>query len=333
MRALLSTVAGGPQTLELRDIPAPVIGARQALVRIAACGVNFPDILLIEDRYQIKAPRPFAPGLEFAGTVTEVAEDVTSVQPGDRVIAMEIWGGMAEQAAVQADRLLRIPDEMPFDDAAALLVTYGTTYHALKQRGRLAAGERMLILGAAGGVGVAAIQIGKAMGAHVTAAASTQQKVDFCLAQGADAGIVYPRGPLDREAQKAFSAQLKAQSGADGFDVIYDAVGGSYAEPALRSIAWAGRYLVIGFAAGEIPKLPLNLTLLKGCDVLGVWWGAWAERHPDLSAQNNAELFDLYRSGRIRPQICERFPLERGAEAIERLAQRKTLGKIVVTLE
>ncbi len=333
MRALLSTVAGGPQTLELKNIPAPVVGAGQALVRIAACGVNFPDVLLIEDRYQIKAPRPFAPGLEFAGTVIGVAEDVTSVQPGDRVIAMEIWGGMAEQAVVQADRLLRIPDEMPFDDAAALLVTYGTTYHALKQRGRLVAGEQMLILGAAGGVGVAAIQLGKAMGAHITAAASTQQKVDFCLAQGADAGIVYPRGPLDRDAQKAFSAQLKAQSGADGFDVIYDAVGGNYAEPALRSIAWAGRYLVIGFAAGEIPKLPLNLTLLKGCDVLGVWWGAWAERNPELSAQNNAALFDLYRSRHIRPQICERFPLERGAEAIERLAQRKTLGKIVVTLE
>lgn len=333
MKALLSTAAGGPETLQLKDIPAPVLGAGQARVRIAACAVNFPDMLLIEDKYQIKPPRPFAPGLEFAGTVIEITAGVTRVRPGDRVIAMEIVGGMAEQAAVNADRLIRIPDEMPFDEAAALLVTYGTSYHALKQRGRLAAGERLLILGAAGGVGVAAIQIGKAMGAHVTAAASTQQKVDFCLAQGADAGIVYPRGPLDRDAQKAFSAQLKAQSGADGFDVIYDAVGGDYAEPALRSIAWQGRYLVIGFAAGEIPKLPLNLTLLKGCDVLGVWWGTWAERNPGLSAQNNAELFDLYRSGRIRPRISERFPLARGGEAIQRLAQRKTLGKIVVMLE
>lgn len=332
MKALLSTQIGGPRTLRLTDVPSPSPGPGQAVVQIKACGVNFPDVLMIEDKYQIKAQRPFAPGAEFAGVVSATAADVTVVKPGDRVIAMQLWGGMAEQIALDATRLIKIPDEMPFDDAAAFILTYGTTYHAFKQRGRLQPGDRLLVLGAAGGVGLAAVQLGKAMGAHVVAAASTEEKVEFCRGHGADGGVVYERGPLSRDAQKALSTRFKQASSEHGFDVIYDAVGGDYAEPALRALAWEGRFLVIGFAAGDIPKIPLNLALLKSCDILGVWWGAWIERNPQAHHQNNQELFQLYRQGKIKPYISERFSLDRGSDAIEHLASRKALGKVIVTI-
>lgn len=332
MKALLSVAIGGPRTLQMTEVPAPAPGPGQAVVEVKACGVNFPDVLIIEDKYQVRLQRPFAPGIELAGVVRCVGTDVTATRPGDRVIGVNVWGGMAEQIAIEATRLIKIPDEMPFDAAAAFILTYGTSYHALKQRGRLRPGDRVLVLGAAGGVGLAAVQLAKAMGGYVVAAASSQDKADFCKRHGADDAIVYERGPLDREAQKTLSHRFKQASGENGFDVIYDAVGGDYAEPALRSIAWEGRYLVIGFAAGGIPKMPLNLALLKGCDILGVWWGAWIERMPDAHRQNNHELFDLYRQGKIRPYISERFPLERGGEALEHLASRKALGKVVVTM-
>lgn len=334
MKILQSVVVGGPQTLQLSDVPAPRPGRGQVLVDVKACGVNFPDVLIIEDKYQTKLERPFSPGAEIAGVVRELGDGVTGLRVGDRILAMltVTWGGMAEQRVLDADSAVKIPDEMPFDEAAAFMLTYGTSYHALKQRAQLTPGDRLLILGAAGGVGLAAIQLGKAMGATVVAAASSQEKVDFCISQGADSGVVYDRGPLGRDGQKVFGAQLKAAGGADGFNVVYDSVGGDYAEPALRACAWEARYLVVGFAAGEIPRLPLNLTLLKGCDIRGVWWGAWLDRNAETHRQNNRDLLDLYKAGKIRPYVSERFPLEAGGDAIAHLASRKALGKVVVTM-
>lgn len=333
MKALLSIRVGGPRTLQLTDLPSPTPGPGQALVQVQACGVNFPDALIIEDRYQIKLARPFAPGAELAGIVLAVAPDVTAVKPGDRVIASHIWGAMAEEIAVDVARLTIIPDEMPFDEAAAFILAYGTSYYALQQRGHLRAGDRLLVLGAAGGVGLAAVQLGRAMGAHVVAAASTQDKVELCLQHGADDGVVYGEESAGPDAPKALAARFKRAAGGRGFDLIHDAVGGIYSEAALRSIAWAGRHLVIGFAAGEIAKIPLNLALLKGCDIVGVWWGAWVERAPDENHRNNLQLFELYRQGKIRPYISARFPLERGAAALEHLTSRQALGKVIVTMQ
>jgi len=332
MKALLSRTAGGPETLVLQEVADPVAGPGQAVVRIHACGVNFPDVLVIEDKYQTKPPRPFAPGGEISGVVESVGAGVADLKPGDRVAALTGSGGMAEKIAVNAVRAMKIPDAMPFDAAAAFLLTFATSYHALKDRGQLRPGETLLVLGAAGGVGVTAVQLGKAMGARVVAAVSSQEKADFCISQGADAALVYPRGPFDRAGQKALAEQFKAAVGPDGAHVIYDGVGDAYAEPALRSIAWQGRYLVVGFAAGEIPRIPLNLALLKSCDIRGVFYGAWARRNPPLERQLIAELLELYAQGKIAPYISERFPLERGGEAIAHLGGRKALGKVLVTV-
>ncbi|MFZ5729790.1 MAG: NADPH:quinone oxidoreductase family protein, partial [Pseudomonadota bacterium] len=258
MKAVLSKVTGGPETLVVEDIPEPEVKAGQALISVKAVGVNFPDVLMIEDKYQARPPRPFAPGGELSGVIEAVGEGVTNVKPGDRILANTGWGGMAEKVALPANRLWKIPDNMPHDEAAAFILTYGTSYHALKHRGRVKAGESLLVLGAAGGVGLAAVELGKAMGMRVVAACSSQEKVDLAKTHGADEGVVYGRGPFDRDEQKKLSELFKSVAGPNGFDVIYDAVGGDYAEPALRTIAWEGRYLVIGFAAGEIPKIPLN---------------------------------------------------------------------------
>jgi NADPH2:quinone reductase len=247
------------------------------------------------------------------------------------VLASTGWGGMAEKVKVEARRVVPIPDSMPFEDAAAFLMTYGTSYHALKDRAQIKAGETLLVLGAAGGVGIAAVELGKAMGAKVVAAASSQEKVDLAKAHGADTGLVYPHGPFDKDGQKALSGQFKEACGESGADVIYDPVGGDYAEPALRAIAWEGRFLVVGFPAG-IPKIPLNLPLLKSCQIVGVFWGAFAARDPKASAQNNAELMDLYAQGKIKPEVSETYPLERAGEAITALASRKAMGKLVVTV-
>lgn len=333
MKALLSTKVGGPEALELGDLPAPEAGPGLAVLDVKACGVNFPDVLIIQDKYQFKPPRPFAPGSEVAGIVTRVGEGVTEVAVGDRVLGSCGAGGMAEEIALPAGRLFKVPDEMPLDEAAAFLLTYGTSYHALADRGRLRTGETLLVLGAAGGVGLAAVELGKALGARVIAACSSQEKLDLARAHGADGGMIYGRGPFDGEGRKQLSEAFKSACGPEGPNVIYDAVGGDYAEPAFRSIAWEGRYLVVGFAAGEIPRLPLNLALLKGADVVGVFYGAWAERDPAGLRRNTEALMTLYRRGKVRPHVSERFPLERGAEAIARLADRKAMGKVVVTID
>ncbi len=332
MKALLSKTVGGPETLVLDDVPAPVAGAGDVLIDVKAVGVNYPDVLMLRDMYQFKPERPFAPGGEIAGVVAAVRDGVTHVKAGDRVIGSTGWGGMAEQIVISGLRVRKIPDAMPFDEAAAFLMTYGTSHYALKDRAHIKPGESLLVLGAAGGVGVAAVELGKAMGAKVIAAASTQEKVDFALACGANAGIVYPvrLDEDDKAATKAFSEACK-QAGGGGVDVIYDAVGGAYAEASLRAMNWEGRFLVIGFPAG-IPKIPLNLTLLKSCQIVGVFWGAFTARDPKGNDANIAELFALYAEGKIKPRVSGHFPLARGGDAIAHLADRKAQGKVVVTI-
>jgi len=333
MKAILSKVTGGPETLVYEDTPAPELKPGCAIVSVKAVGINFPDVLMIEDKYQSKPPRPFAPGGEVSGIVKAIADDVTGIKVGDRVLAQIGNGGMAEEILSPAGRLTKIPDAMPYDEAAAFILTYGTTYHAIHDRGHLKAGETMLVLGAAGGVGLSAVELGKAAGARVIAACSTQEKVDLAIAHGADAGVVYGRGPFDRDGQRHLGQLFKDACGPEGANVIYDAVGGDYAEPALRSIAWEGRYLVIGFAAGDIPKIPLNLALLKGCDIVGVFWGNWTARNPGLFQQSIQELIELYTQGKIKPYVSERFPLSKGADAIAHLGSRKAMGKVVVTID
>ncbi|HWA59820.1 MAG TPA: NADPH:quinone oxidoreductase family protein [Caulobacteraceae bacterium] len=332
MKALLSKSVGGPETLVLEDVPSPKAKPGWAVVSVKAVGVNYPDVLIIEDKYQFKPARPFAPGGEIAGVVKEVGEGVTHVKPGDRVLGNTGWGGMAEELALEASRLIPIPDSMPFDEAAAFIMTYGTSYYGLKDRGFLKPGQTLLVLGAAGGVGLAAVELGKAMGANVIAAASSQAKVDLAIAHGAASGVVYPQGPFDRDGQKALADLFKQACGPEGAHVVYDGVGGDYAEAALRSMAWEGRFLVIGFPAG-IPRIPLNLALLKGCDIVGVFWGSAVSRDPAAHQKNVAELMKLYEDGKIKPHVSEHFPLDRAGEAISHLASRKAMGKVVVTVD
>jgi NADPH:quinone reductase len=329
MKAVLSKTVGGPEALVIEDVPTPSPGKGQVLVQVKACGVNYPDVLIIQDMYQFKPPRPFSPGGEISGIVSAVGEGVTHVKPGDRVLASTGNGGMAEYALAGAHGVMPIPEGMPFDEAAAFLMTYGTSYYALKDRADPKPGEKLLVLGAAGGVGIAAVELGKAMGLEVIAAASTQEKVDFCLSKGADKGLVYS-AELDKDGQKKFADDIKAISGG-GVDIVYDGVGGNYAEPAVRALNWEGRFLVIGFPAG-IPKLPLNLTLLKSCDVRGVFWGAAVARDPKAHAQNCKELFDLYKAGKIRPHVSNSYPLDKAPDAIRELQNRKATGKVVVTM-
>jgi NADPH:quinone reductase len=332
MKAMLSRRVGGPETLSLEDMPAPRPAAGEVLLAVKACGVNYPDVLIIEDKYQFKPPRPFAPGGEVAGVVEAVGEGVTQWKPGDRVIASTIAGGMSEKMAVAADLCIAMPDAMPFDEASALVLTYGTSIYALKDRGALKRGDTLLVLGAAGGVGISAVELGKAYGARVIAAVSSADKLAFARKHGADDGVVYPQGPFDKAGTKALADLFKQACGDNGANVIYDPVGGDYSEAALRAIAWEGRFLVVGFPAG-IARLPLNLTLLKSCQVVGVFWGAFTRRDPAANAANIAELMRLYAEGAIRPVVSERFPLAKAGEAIARLAARKAMGKIVVTME
>jgi NADPH2:quinone reductase len=331
MKALLSRQPGGPETLTLEEIPDPNPGKSEVRINVRAVGVNFPDMLIIQDLYQFKPPRPFSPGGELAGTVEALGEGVTSVKMGDRVLVSPVRSAMAEKAIAAAGNCWKIPDSMPFDEAAALLMTYGTSQHALKDRAQLRVGETLLVLGAAGGVGLAAVELGKSMGARVIAAASSAEKVALAREHGADEGVVYPTGTLDKNAARALTDSFKAVCGPQGANVIYDAVGGDYSEAALRAIAWAGRHLVIGFTAG-IPKLPLNLPLLKGCEIVGVFWGEFTHRFPAQHAANVAALMALYVDGKIKPAVTERFPLARGGEAIARLGSRAARGKIVVTV-
>jgi NADPH:quinone reductase-like Zn-dependent oxidoreductase len=332
MKALLSRAPGGPETLELAELPDPAPGKGQLLVRVKACAINYPDVLIIEDKYQFKPPRPFAPGGEIAGIVEAVGEGVEGWSAGDRLIAMLGHGGLAQKVLVQAGQALRLPPERSFEEGSALILTYATSIHALLDRGRLAEGQTLLVLGAAGGVGLAAVELGKAFGARVIGAVSSEEKAAAAREAGADEVLVYPRGPFDKDQSKALAQRFKDAVGPGGADVVYDPVGGDYAEPALRSIAWQGRYLVVGFPAG-IPRLPLNLTLLKSCDVCGVFWGAFAARDPKANAAHIETLFGLWSEGRIAPRVSRTWPLEQGGEAIAHMAARQAVGKLVVTMD
>jgi len=331
MKALLSRQRGGPETLTLEEVPEPVPARGEVRVAVRACGVNFPDLLVIQDLYQFKPPRPFAPGAEVAGVIDAVGPDV-DFERGERVILSPARGGMAEKTVGAARHCWRIPERMPFDEAAAFMMTYATSYHALKDRAHLESGETLLVLGASGGVGLAAVQIARAMGAHVIAAASSPDKAALAREHGAAAAVVYPRGALDKAAARALTDEFKAACGERGAQVVYDAVGGDYSEAALRAIGWEGRHLVIGFTAG-IPKIPLNLPLLRSCQIVGVFWGEFAARFPERNAANVAALMQWYIEGKVRPVVTERFPLARGAEAIARLQARSARGKMVVTLD
>ena len=330
MKAVLSKVSGGPECLVIEDIPAPRPSRGEVLIEVKAVGVNYPDVLIIEDKYQYKPARPFSPGAEVSGTVTAVGEGVSDLKIGDRVLAYCGWGGMAEQHIVASKYCTSIPDTMPFEEAAALIFTYGTAYYALKLRGQIQAGETLLVLGAAGGVGLAAVELGRAMGAEVIAACSSREKADLCLAKGAHHTLIYPTSALDTQGQREFSAQIKKVSDG-GVDVVCDAVGGSYAEPSLRALNFGGRYLVVGFPAG-IPSIPLNLPLLKSCDIRGVFWGAWLENHPQEFKDGLDDLLALYLEGKIRPHISSTYPMEEAGEAILELSERRAIGKIVVTI-
>lgn len=329
MKALLSEAVGGPETLKLTEVPDPTAGAGQVVVAIKACAINYPDVIIIEDKYQFKPPRPFAPGGEIAGVIESIGDGVTGWSPGDRVIAMLGHGGLSEKVAVDAGKLYRLPEGRSFAEGSALLLTYATTIHALLDRGHLKAGDTLLVLGAAGGVGLAAIELGKAYGARVVAAVSSEEKAEAARRAGADDTIIYARAPFDKDQSKALAEQFKAAGGKGGYDVIYDPVGGDYAEPALRAIGWGGRYLVVGFPAG-IPKLPLNLTLLKSCDVCGVFWGAFAARDPQANQAHVETLFRLWEEGKIAPRVTDRFPLAEGGRAIAKMAARAAIGKLVV---
>lgn len=331
MKALMSTKPGPPESLEYIDAPDPVAGDGEVVIAVKAAGVNFPDALIIEDKYQFKPDRPFAPGGEVAGVIESLGAGVSHLKVGQRVIGSTGWNGFAEKVKAQAARVLPIPDAMPFDEASAFILTYGTSYYGLKDRGELKSGETVLILGAAGGVGIAAIELAKAMGARAIAAVSSADKAEFAKSAGADDAVIYPKGDISKDQSKALAEEFKRVAGG-GADVIYDAVGGVYCEPALRAMNWGGRYLVIGFPAG-IPAPPLNLTLLKSCSIVGVFWGASVAREPKLHEQNVRDLFKLYSEGKIRPRVSQTYPLKDGGQAIRALKDRTAQGKLVVVMD
>ena len=332
MKALQCVELGGPEKLVVNDVADPEIAEDHIIIEVKSASVNFPDVLMIQGLYQFQPPLPFIPGGESAGVVIEIGNGVEGFNIGDKVFAATGVGGICEKILAHKNNVRPIPENMDFEIAAALSVTYGTSIYALKQRANLKAGETLLVLGASGGVGLATVQLGKAMGAKVIAAASNQEKVNICIENGADEGFVYPSGNLDRDQQKELSNKIKELTGGLGPNVIYDPVGGTYAEPCLRSIAWNGRYLVIGFAAGadQIPKMPLNLTLLKGCQIVGVFWGAWTGMFPAENQKNFEELFEMYKDGKINPRPSDKFTLETSAEAIAHLKNRKAKGKVVI---
>ncbi|HAT53338.1 MAG TPA: NADPH:quinone oxidoreductase [Betaproteobacteria bacterium] len=323
MRAVLCKELGMPESLVLEEVPGLIPGPGQVLISVQACGVNFPDTLIIQGKYQFKPDLPFSPGGEISGVVKQVGSDVDSLKIGDRVIAFSTWGGFAEELVVDQTRTVIISDKMDYERASAFVLTYGTSYHALKDRAHLREGETLLILGASGGVGLAAIQLGKAMGATVIAAASNPEKLSACQENGADYVINYAQDDLRQSVKEITKGR--------GVDVIYDPVGGSFSEKALRDMSWGGRFLVVGFAAGEIPKVPLNIPLLKGCSVVGVFWGEFTKREPDLNKQNNQELMDLFDQGKISPHIHRVYPLEKAGEALNELLQKRVIGKVVLS--
>lgn len=323
MKAVLCKRHGGPESLVVEEVASPQPGPGEVVVAVHAAAVNFPDTLIIENKYQFKPALPFSPGGEVAGTVKAVGEDVTGFAPGDRVISVCGWGGFAEEVVVPQRKLARLADGVAMDAGASLLITYGTTHYALAERAHMRPGETLLVLGAAGGTGLSAVELGKRMGARVIAAASNAEKLAFARRHGADETIDYSKEDL-RE-------RLKAMTGGRGVDVVYDPVGGSYTEPALRSMAWKGRYLVIGFTAGEIPRPPLNLALLKGCSIVGVFYGAFTEQEPQRAQALLDELMRWLKDGCIRPAITSCRPIEEAAAALQDVAARRVLGKIVLT--
>jgi NADPH2:quinone reductase len=325
MKAVLCKAYGPPESLVIEDVEPLRPGPGQVVISVKACGINFPDTLIIEGKYQFKPEMPFSPGGEVAGVVKEVGEGVERVRVGDRVIAFTGWGGFAEEVLADAEKLIPMPDEMDFVTASAFVMVYGTSHYALKDRAKIQPGETLLVLGAAGGVGLAAVELGKAMGARVIAAASSEEKLAVCRQHGADECINY--------ANEDLKESIKRLTGGQGVDVIYDPVGGNYAEPALRGMAWEGRYLVVGFAAGEIPRIPLNLTLLKGCSIVGVFWGSFTTRDPQRNQEHLRELMAWFHEGRLRPHISATYPLERVADALNDLRARKITGKAVLLLE
>ena len=332
MKALRTHAVGGPDTLTLDEVEVPTPGEGQVLVDVKACAINFPDTLMIRDLYQFKPERPYAPGGEIAGVVEAVGPGVEGFAVGDKVLAGIGNGGLVEKVVVAANRLFPVPDGVPFEKAASLLMTYGTTIHGLKDRGHIKEGDTVLILGAAGGVGLSAVELAKAFGARVVAAVSSEEKGEVARKAGADEVVIYPKDEMDKDASKALANAFKAACGPEGANIVYDIVGGQYSEPALRSIAWEGRFLVVGFPAG-IAKMPLNLTLLKSCDICGVFWGAFTAREPVKYREQVAELFELMKAGKIDPLVSETFPLERGGDAIAKLESRQAVGKLVVTMD
>ncbi|HEV2404033.1 MAG TPA: NADPH:quinone oxidoreductase family protein [Ktedonobacterales bacterium] len=324
MRAVMCKAYGPPESLAVEEIEALTPGPGQAVVSVKACGVNFPDTLIIQGLYQFKPPLPFSPGGEVAGVVKAVGAGVEQVKPGDRVIAFTAYGGFAEEALVEANSLILMPAGMDFDIASAFAMTYGTDLYALKDRAALQPGETLLVLGAAGGIGLAAVELGKAMGAKVIAAASSDEKLAVCRAYGAEGVINYSREDLKE--------RIKELTGGRGADVVVDPVGGAFSEQALRGIAWNGRFLVIGFTAGEIPRIPLNLTLLKGCSIVGVFWGSFAAREPQRNQANLQQVLEWIASGTLNPHISARYPLERAADALNDIIQRRVIGKSVLVV-
>ena len=325
MKAVLCKAFGPADTLVLEEVASPEPKKNEILIDVHAAAVNFPDTLIIEGKYQFKPPFPFSPGGEAAGVVAAVGEKVSHLKPGDRVMALTGWGSFAEQVAVPSYNVMPIPKGIDFNSAAAFGMTYGTSMHALKQRANLQPGETLLVLGASGGVGLAAVEIGKAMGARVIAAASSAEKLEVAKAAGADALINY--------SEENLKDRVKELTGGQGADVIYDPVGGDLFDAAIRSIAWNGRLLVVGFASGRIPELPVNLALLKGAAVVGVFWGAFAQRQPQDNAANFEQLFAWHAEGKLKPLVSQTFPLAQGAAAIDALGQRKAVGKVVVQIK
>ncbi|EKT4475676.1 NADPH:quinone oxidoreductase family protein [Pseudomonas plecoglossicida] len=322
MKAVLCKTLGPARNLVLEEVASPLPKKNEILLDVQAAGVNFPDTLIIEGKYQFQPPLPFSPGGEAAGVVAAVGEKAGAFKVGDRVMALTGWGAFAEQVAVPFYNVLPIPASMDFTTAAAFGMTYGTSMHALRQRGQLQAGETLLVLGASGGVGLAAVEIGKAMGARVIAAASSAEKLAVAKAAGADELIDYSQANLREE--------IKRLTGGQGVDVIYDPVGGELFEQAVRGLAWNGRLLVVGFASGSIPQLAANLVLLKGAAVLGVFWGAFAQRQPEDNAANFHQLFAWHAEGKLKPLVSQTYPLEEAGAAIEKLGQRQAVGKLVV---
>lgn len=322
MKAILCTQPGTPDDLHFTDIPDPVAGPGEAVVNIAAAALNFFDTLIIADKYQVKPAHPFSPGAEFAGTVASVGPGVTAFRPGDRVMGFTRYGAARERIAVKIEKLVPIPEGLDFERAAGLSVIYGTTYYGLHDRGHLQAGETLAVLGAAGGTGLAAVEIGKLLGARVIACASSDEKCAFARRHGADETINYSTQDL--------KAELKRLGGERGIDVVYDPIGGAYSEPALRALGWGGRHLVIGFAAGEIPKIPLNLPLLKSCAIVGVTWGVFTERFPQAQAQNMKQIARWAMDGKLSMHVHATYPLRDTPQALKDLAARKVMGKAII---